>query len=808
MNPTGRERTGETEPSGAGVGFDVLGAEVGVGRCGRSAGRARAADRRRARGGDRRGDRLSRARGGVRRGVATTARNGWSVAVWSVRRSGIARAGRVTRSSIPMWWSRTRRRVRMVGGRRWMPATCTGRPAPPGSCTKPSCAHGLSARLGAALGTNGEGHRRPDRRARRACAASSPAAARRSKQRSDPTRRLARRVRRRCGPDPPRPRTSMPWSLHDDWVERAASARRSRPTVLQASAHPATARICARSFDPSRVSVTEVCAELTEHRSTFDRRHVLQALAGNAQTVRRSPSSRPQADRLLAGPGVVPLGVGRFGLCYSTPELLALEARILDQAEGTDDDEARCGRRPGRRRCSRTRNYPTSRARWSRRSRPTAPRSRSWSAPPGRARPTPSPRHARPGSDAGYTVIGCALAARAARQLQDDSQIPSVTLDRLLIDLDRPDTPSLTSRTVVVADEAAMIGTRKLARLLDHAHQAGAKVVLVGDPCQLPEIEAGGLFTGLAERLGAVGTRREPPPTRPGRTASPRRAPRRPGRRGDRTALRTRPRSSRPPTRKVALEQIVADWRAATRRRRRRDHARPPPQRRHRAQRHGPRRPRHRTGRRRLADPCPRPARTRSGIGSSLSTTTPAIGSSTANGARSPAANSTGSSSTSTAKTDRDSCPTRTSKPVTSTTRYAMTVHKAQGLTCDRAYVLGTDDLYAEAGYTALSRGRHENRLYVVADNEPDVDHHGAIEARRPDRRRPRRPVAKRTPRTRDPHDSAELPRTAPSPRRQIGTPQTLPPRTCPNTTTASTSAGKGPLPLARRLGSEVPSLR
>ena len=48
-----------------------------------------------------------------------------------------------------------------------------------------------------------------------------------------------------------------------------------------------------------------------------------------------------------------------------------------------------------------------------------------------------------------------------------------------------------------------MVGTRKLARLLDHAESAGAKVVLVGDPCQLPEIEAGGAFAGLQDRLGA-----------------------------------------------------------------------------------------------------------------------------------------------------------------------------------------------------------------------------------------------------------------------------------------------------------------
>src|SRR3546814_9666336 len=48
-----------------------------------------------------------------------------------------------------------------------------------------------------------------------------------------------------------------------------------------------------------------------------------------------------------------------------------------------------------------------------------------------------------------------------------------------------------------------MVGTRKLARLLTHAETAGAKVVLVGDPCQLPEIEAGGTFRGLHQRLGA-----------------------------------------------------------------------------------------------------------------------------------------------------------------------------------------------------------------------------------------------------------------------------------------------------------------
>lgn len=102
----------------------------------------------------------------------------------------------------------------------------------------------------------------------------------------------------------------------------------------------------------------------------------------------------------------------------------------------------------------------------------------------------------------GFGVIGCSLAARAARQLQDGAGIPSGTIDRLLGDIDRR-LAVLDATTVVVCDEAAMVGTRKLARLVDHAGAAGAKVVLVGDPCQLAEIDAGGAFRGLRARLGA-----------------------------------------------------------------------------------------------------------------------------------------------------------------------------------------------------------------------------------------------------------------------------------------------------------------
>lgn len=45
---------------------------------------------------------------------------------------------------------------------------------------------------------------------------------------------------------------------------------------------------------------------------------------------------------------------------------------------------------------------------------------------------------------------------------------------------------------------------------------------------------------------------------------------------------------------------------------------------------------------------------------------------------------------------------------------YATTIHKAQGATVDRCFVLADETLTREHAYTALSRGRHTNELFVV----------------------------------------------------------------------------------------------
>lgn len=71
-------------------------------------------------------------------------------------------------------------------------------------------------------------------------------------------------------------------------------------------------------------------------------------------------------------------------------------------------------------------------------------------------------------------------------------------------DIDDWNAPGLENSSVVVVDEAGMVGTRQLDTLLDHAERAGAKVVLIGDDKQLPEIAAGGAFRALKEQLPSI----------------------------------------------------------------------------------------------------------------------------------------------------------------------------------------------------------------------------------------------------------------------------------------------------------------
>ncbi|MFE3839497.1 AAA family ATPase, partial [Pseudogemmobacter sonorensis] len=103
----------------------------------------------------------------------------------------------------------------------------------------------------------------------------------------------------------------------------------------------------------------------------------------------------------------------------------------------------------------------------------------------------------------GFEVRGVALSGIAAENLESGSGISSRTIASMEHGWGQG-RDMLTSRDVLVIDEAGMVGTRQLERVLSHAAEAGAKVVLVGDPQQLQAIEAGAAFRSIHDRHGGV----------------------------------------------------------------------------------------------------------------------------------------------------------------------------------------------------------------------------------------------------------------------------------------------------------------
>ena len=101
--------------------------------------------------------------------------------------------------------------------------------------------------------------------------------------------------------------------------------------------------------------------------------------------------------------------------------------------------------------------------------------------------------------ESGYLVRGLALSGIAAENLETGSGIASRTIASMEHQWAQG-RELLSDQDVVVIDEAGMIGSRQMERVLGEAQRVGAKVVLVGDPEQLQAIEAGAAFRSLVER--------------------------------------------------------------------------------------------------------------------------------------------------------------------------------------------------------------------------------------------------------------------------------------------------------------------
>ena len=105
--------------------------------------------------------------------------------------------------------------------------------------------------------------------------------------------------------------------------------------------------------------------------------------------------------------------------------------------------------------------------------------------------------------DAGYRVLGLAPTHKVKTALKDSGLEGAKTCHEFLFAL-RHDRDSLNARTLVVVDEAGMMGSTLSVELFNAVKKGGAKLVLVGDDRQLSSVDRQGAFGILAERHGSV----------------------------------------------------------------------------------------------------------------------------------------------------------------------------------------------------------------------------------------------------------------------------------------------------------------
>lgn len=104
----------------------------------------------------------------------------------------------------------------------------------------------------------------------------------------------------------------------------------------------------------------------------------------------------------------------------------------------------------------------------------------------------------------GYRVLGISMAGIASKNLGEEVGIDSRTLAswRTSWELNK-DKPSLTDKDVVILDEAGIMDTRDMAYLVEKVKEAGARLLLIGDPDQLQPICAGQAFKGIVDKVGS-----------------------------------------------------------------------------------------------------------------------------------------------------------------------------------------------------------------------------------------------------------------------------------------------------------------
>lgn len=105
----------------------------------------------------------------------------------------------------------------------------------------------------------------------------------------------------------------------------------------------------------------------------------------------------------------------------------------------------------------------------------------------------------------GFQVHGAILMGKTAQDLELGSGIKSQTMHSFLSQAESGKL-ALDSKSVIVVDEAGMIGSSQMNRVLALAEKTGARVRLVGDAAQLAAVEYGNAFAEVSKRCKDAGS--------------------------------------------------------------------------------------------------------------------------------------------------------------------------------------------------------------------------------------------------------------------------------------------------------------
>ncbi len=264
-----------------------------------------------------------------------------------------------------------------------------------------------------------------------------------------------------------------------------------------------------RGQAPTRqLGFEQVERAVTAHASHFDRRDVVQAVAASFTAGAPVGDVEAVADSFLSHPDVLPIGSTPKGERFTTRRIWELEKRALATAEGMagSDDRAVAGDLVARRVISARPGLKSDQREMVRRLLTSGSGVHVVIGEAGTGKTYATLAAAEGWAQAGISVKAAAPTWRAAGVLRQEG-LEATSVARLLAEIDRAvhyGESALHRNSVLLIDEAGMVDSATLARLVHHAEQAGAKLVLIGDPQQLGEIEAGGLFRALADRDQAI----------------------------------------------------------------------------------------------------------------------------------------------------------------------------------------------------------------------------------------------------------------------------------------------------------------